>query len=66
MQNDFCNTIGQKRAFAEERKASYSITSPAVASSVGEMAICSRIYLFVTMDIHECCGNNATRMLAET
>ena len=49
-----------------QQNAAYSITSPAVASSVGEMAIRSRIYLPVTMDIHECRGDNTTTMLAET
>jgi hypothetical protein len=44
--------ICHKRTHAPQQNAAYSITSSAVASSVGEMAIGSRIYRPVTMDIH--------------
>jgi hypothetical protein len=55
-----------KRTHAQQQNAAYSITSPAVASSVGETAIRTRIYLSVTMDLHNCWYDNATTMLAET
>ena len=59
-------SFGHKRTHAQQQNAAYSITSPAVASSVGETAIRIRIYLSVTMDIHKCRDDNATTMLAET
>jgi len=55
-----------KRTHAQQQNAAYSITSPAVASSVGETAIRIRTYLSVTMDIHKCRDDNAITMLVET